>query len=126
LKHLTTLQKWFAIGITEIILSFFLIAIAPIFLNSDKPVIGFGIWLFVPSLLGTSGIYAVVKIKNAQKARSLFIQHFPNYAYLGIDPFLGVSITQIQQNLQLLKAINDDPNFDDLEISLIDILKQEK
>lgn len=126
MKHLTTLHKWFAIGITEIVLSFFLIAIAPIFLNSDKPLIGFGIWLFVPSLLGSSGIYAVVKIKNAQKARSLFIRHFPNYTYLGIDPFLGFSVIQIQQNLQLLKAINDDPSFDDLEIALIDILKQEK
>jgi hypothetical protein len=126
LKHLTTFHQWLAIGIAEVILSLFLIAIAPIFLNSDKPLIGFGIWLFVPSLLGSSGIYAIVTIKNAQKARSLFIRHFPSYAYLAIDAFLHISVAKIQKNLNLLKAIDDDRSFDGLEISLIDILKQEK
>ena len=126
MKHLTTFHQWFAIGIAEVILSLFLIAIAPIFLNSDKPLIGFAIWLFVPSLLASSGIYVIVKIKNAQKARSLFIRYFPSYDYLAIDPFLHISVAKIQKNLNLLKAIDDDPSFDGLEISLIDILKQEK
>ena len=126
MKHLTTFHQWLAIGITEIILSLFLIAIAPIFLNSDKPLIGFGIWLFVPSLLGSSGIYVIVKIKNAQQARSLFVRHFPSYDYLAIDTFLHIPVAKIQKNLNLLKAIDDDPSFDGLEISLIDILKQEK
>jgi hypothetical protein len=125
-KHLTTLQKWLTIGIAEIVLSLFLIAIAPIFLNSNKPLLGFAIWLFVPTLLSSSGIYVTVKIIDAQKARSLFIQHFSNYSYLKIDSFLGFSAVDIEQNLKLLEAVNNDPSFDDLGISLIDILKKEK
>lgn len=126
MKHLTTLQKWLTIGIAEIVLSLFLIAIAPIFLNSNKPLLGFAIWLFVPTLLSSSGIYVTVKIIDAQKARSLFIQHFSNYSYLKIDSFLGFSAVDIEQNLKLLEAVNNDPSFDDLGISLIDILKKEK
>ncbi len=126
MKHLTTFQKWLAIGIIEIILALFLIAIAPVFLNSNQPLIGFGIWLFVPTLLGSSGIYATVKIREAQKARSFFIRHFPDYSHLGISPFLEFSVTEIKRNLKILEAVNNDANFNRLEVSLIDILKKEK
>ncbi|MDY7015510.1 MAG: hypothetical protein SVX43_18325 [Cyanobacteriota bacterium] len=59
---LNTLQKWGIVGAVEIVLSLILLAVAPVFLNSNKPAIGFAIWLAVPTLLGSSGLYATHRI----------------------------------------------------------------
>ena len=48
------LRRWLIIAISEIVISLILIAIAPAFLNSQKPIFGFLIWFTVPTVIGSS------------------------------------------------------------------------
>lgn len=126
MKKISTIQKWVVIGVSEIILSLILIAIAPNFLNSDKPVFGFVIWLSVPTILGSSGIYVVWRIVDAQKAKSIFIDHFSDYNHLKIKDFLEIPSQQLIKNLPLLEATKNDSNFSSLELDLFELLEQVK
>ncbi|NJO94100.1 MAG: hypothetical protein HC820_06595 [Hydrococcus sp. RM1_1_31] len=124
--RINTIQRWVIIGFFELIISLFLISIAPLFLNSNQPIIGLLIWLSVPTVLGGSGIYVALKISNAQKARRLFLAKFPQYSYLEIEKFIEISRDRIAQNLDLLEAANNDPEFQRLNVSLLDLLDKTK
>lgn len=119
-----TLWTWIAIGVVEILLSLFLFAIAPIFLNSNQPTIGFLIWLAVPTLLSASGLYVGLRIAEALRARHLFITRFPQYRPLGVLPFLDLSVRQVVARLELLDSLRDDPDWQALQISPLDFLRQ--
>lgn len=123
---LNTIQKWLAVGVAEILLSLVLFAIAPIFLNSNKPAIGFAIWFAVPTLLGGSGLYAACRVADARKARKLFLKRFPEYAHLGLAEFLEISSKQAIENLEILEAIQNDPDCQTLNLSPFDVLKDAK
>ncbi|MGK7873973.1 MAG: hypothetical protein AB4426_11875 [Xenococcaceae cyanobacterium] len=122
MKFYNTIQKWVTIGVVEVLMSLILISIAPVFLNSDKPMIGFLIWFAVPTILGGSGFYVALRITDAKKARKLFISKFPEYFYLGITDFLELPYTHIATNLEMLEAAKNDPEFQTLNVSLLDLL----
>ena len=124
--RINTLQKWLTIGVSEIVLSLILIAIAPNFLNSDKPVVGLIIWLSVPTILGGSGTYVVWRIADAQKARKIFLTQFPEYNYLETSDFLEISSRDVVRTLPLLAATQSDPDFPILNINLFELLQREK
>ena len=121
-----TIQTWVVFGAVEVLLSLILIAAAPRFLNSDKPMVGFLIWLIVPTLLGSSGVYVAIKLADAQTGRKLFLAKFPEYEYLKLADFLELSSADVAQRLELLEAIKDDPDFQQLCISPLDFLNGAK
>ena len=105
------------------LLSAILFATAPIFLNSNKPAIGFAIWFGVPAMLGSSGLYAVLRLKDAQKARQLAIAKYPEYSHLKIVDFLNYSSAQVAQSIEMYEALQEDPDLQTLNISLLNLLQ---
>lgn len=117
------IHKWIAIGFIELVLSLCLIALAPRFLNSNRPAIGFLMWLAVPVLLGSSGLYVSIKWVNAQQARDRFITRFPQYSSLVVADFLDLSVAQVDETIEQFDAAQDDPEFQRLDISPLDLLR---
>ena len=120
------IQKWIAIGLAEVVLSSLLIAFAPRFLNSNRPAIGFLMWLTVPTLVGSSGLYVTAKWISARKAHRRFITRFPQYSDLAVADFLNVSIAQITEAIEQFEVIQDDPDCRQLGISPLDLLRGAK
>lgn len=120
----SVIQRWLIIGVAEVLLSLLLLVIAPTFLNSNKPLIGFLIWVFVLAMLGGSGLYVVLKVADASKARNILITEFPEYAHLGILYFVGIPSQLVSQRLAWFEAVKDDPDFQSLNISPLDLFQQ--
>ena len=120
------LKHMLLVGISEIIISLALISIAPTFLNSKKPWLGFAIWFTVPTVLASSSIYAARKLTAAKRARKIFITAFPEHADLGIDRFLDMSPTHVASQINLLMAVKENSAIQELNISLFEILEQTK
>ncbi|MEM8721355.1 MAG: hypothetical protein AAGE84_19015 [Cyanobacteria bacterium P01_G01_bin.39] len=120
------LKRWLLIGVSEIILSLALIAVAPTFLNSKKPMIGFVIWFTVPTVLTTSSIYAVAKLTAANQSRKIFITAFPEYSYLRAGDFLELSPAHVASQIDLLFSVKETSSIQEFNISLFEILEQTK
>lgn len=120
------IHRWIAIGIAEVSLSLVLMAIAPRFLNSNRPAIGFLIWLAVPVLLGSSGLYVAAQWSRANHAHRLFVSRFPHYADLAVTEFLDCSVAQVAAAIEQFEALQDDPDFEYLGISPLDLLRGAK
>ncbi len=121
-----TIQIWVAVGVTEIILSLFLLAFAPIFLNSHQPLIGFLMWASVLLMLGGSGLYVMARLNDASRGRRLFITRFPEYHHLTVKDFLEIPAAHVMHSLEMLDAARADPAFQALHISLFDLLRSSK
>jgi hypothetical protein len=117
-------QKWIAIAIGEVILCLILLAIAPIFLNSNLPIIGFAIWLSIPLMLGGSLLFVSRKVLDAQKTRNIFVREFPEYAHLKFTDFLGISPREMQRRLEIFEAIQEESDRDLLNIAPLDLLRR--
>jgi hypothetical protein len=120
------LKQWLIVGVGEIILSLVLIAIAPNFLNSKKPIFGFLIWFTVPTVLVSSSVYVGKKITAAKQARKIFVTTFPEYSHLETTDFLGLSPADVTSQIDILLAAQDAPEIQELNISLFEILEQTK
>jgi uncharacterized membrane protein required for colicin V production len=112
-----------AIAIIEIILSLILLAIAPIFLNSNQPILGFLIWLIIPTILIASGVYVLIRLQDAQKSRHIFVSRFSEYSHLKITDFLEFSSSYVSENLEMLENAKNDPSLESLNLSLLDLLR---
>ena len=119
-----TLRRWIAIGVAEAVLSLILIAIAPIFLNSTQPIVGFLIWAVVLAVLGGSSVYVVVRLRDAATARRLFLAKFPDYHRLSVHEFLDIPASHVAEQLDMLEAAATDPDFQALHIAPLDLLRQ--
>ena len=120
------LKQWLAIGVSEIILALILISLAPRFLNSKKPEIGFAIWFIVPTVLAGSSIYAASKLVAAHNARKIFVEAFPEYSFLGIDKFIELPPELVASQIPLLKTVRETSAIQEYNISLFEILEQTK
>lgn len=120
------LKKWLVIGIIEVLISLFLIAMAPHFLNSNLPIIGFLMWFFVLILLSSSAAYGLLKIWQASQARKLFISYFPEYKTLKIWHFIELSPTSIQEKIAIFQTLKNDPDCSQLNFSPLDLLQGAK
>ena len=120
------LKSWLAIAISEVMLALILMAIAPTWLNSKKPIFGFLIWFAVPTMLGTSSIYAVKKLTAANQAKNIFITEFPEHSALKATDFLELSPEWVSSQISLLKEIKETSAIQEFDISLFEILEQTK
>jgi uncharacterized membrane protein YhaH (DUF805 family) len=120
------IRQWIAIAVVEIVLSLILLAIAPIFLNSNQPIFGFLIWFAIPTILIPSGVYVMMRLQDAQKSRQIFVSRFPEYSYLQITDFLEFTSIYVAENLEMLENAKNDPSLESLNISLLDLLRNQK
>jgi hypothetical protein len=120
------LHRWGMIALGEVILALGLVAIAPIFLNSNYPLIGFLIWFLVLVMLAGSGLSLIVKLLDVQRARQLFVTKFPKHASLSWIDFLDLRTSDVAANLDMLEAAESDPDFQELQVSLIELLRRTK
>ena len=120
------IKHWLLIGAGEIVLCLTLISVAPIFLNSKKPFLGFMIWFTVPTVLISSSAYAVKKITAANQARKIFVAAFPEYSYLKASDFLELPPAHVASQINLLIAAKETPEVQEFNISLFEILEQTK
>lgn len=120
------IQTWLLIGTIEFLLALGLVAIAPIFLNSNHPWLGFLIWLMVPTMLMGSLVYICWRWIDALQARKLVVDRFPQYAYLKSTDFLDFPSEQVFQKLDMLAALQDDPDLRQLNISPLELLRKGK
>ena len=118
------LKCWLLVGFSQIVISLILIAIAPTFLNSNKPIFGFLIWFSVPTTLAGSSIYAAKKLIAANKSRDIFITAFPEYSYLGVERFIDLAPACVQSQINLLMSVKESCEVQELNISLLEILEQ--
>ncbi len=116
-------QRWVLVGVVESLVSLVLIALAPIFLNSNYPLIGFLIWLAVPCLLLGSMLYVILQVSDAFKARQILVSRFPDYQYLRVLDFLELPSTVVASRLDLLEVMRDDPDLQ-VDGSPIDVLRR--
>ena len=118
------LKQLLLVGISEAIVSLALISTAPTFLNSKKPGFGFAIWFAVPTMLASSSIYAARKLTAAKSARNIFVTAFPEYGDVSVEKFLDLSPAYVADQIDLLAALKDNSDIQELNISLFEILEQ--
>lgn len=78
--------------------------------------------MMVLSLFLGSVVYVSYKLRSAQQARRIFITRFPEYTYLSWQPFLHLSPTQVRHQLDILTAVQNDPDWQALHLSPLDFL----
>ncbi|MCS6813719.1 MAG: hypothetical protein NZ772_09155 [Cyanobacteria bacterium] len=117
-------KRWIVIATVEILMSLVLIAIAPVFLNSNYPLIGFLLWLLVFCLLIGSILYVITQVVDAFKARQILVARFPDYGYLGVFDFLELPSTQVAEHLDMLAIMREDPDLQLHNESPIEVLRR--
>ncbi|MEM9216898.1 MAG: hypothetical protein AAGD25_21425 [Cyanobacteria bacterium P01_F01_bin.150] len=117
-----TIRTWAWIGLAEGLLVLGLAAIAPHFINSPFPIIGFFIWFIIIGLMGGSIGYILWRLRDAYLARIIFINSFPIYRYLGMTSFLDYSSSRVQKMIKLWEIIHDEPEFKSLNMSPLEFL----
>ena len=121
---MAVLRRWLAIAVGELVLSLVLLAIAPTFLNSKQPWLGFAIWITVPTLVGGSALYGVTRSLEAQRAHTLFCNTCPDWADT-VSPidFLDILLAQVQATLPQLQAWEETDETQLLHLSPLDLLR---
>ena len=118
-----TVRNAIAIAITEIVIALGAFAIAPQFLNSKRPAVGFAIVLGVPMALGSSAAYALWRVADARRARALVWQVCPELTDLRVLDFIDIPADRVRQRLPDLRTIADDPDAPHLQLSPLDLLR---
>lgn len=109
-------------GMAEGLLILMLAAIAPTFINSSLPIIGFLIWGAIFCLIGGSISYVLWRVWDAYSARTLFIKAFPTYRSLGLVYFLEYSCHRVQKTIHHWHIIHAEPEFQSLKMSPLEFL----
>lgn len=117
------IRAWIGIGIAEGVLILVLAAIAPAFINSHVPILGFLIWIVIVGLLGYSLLHVIRRLRDATHSRRLFIRQFPDYSDLSVIHFLEYSSTRVQTTLEIWQTVHQEPEFQSLEMSPLEFLK---
>ncbi|MGD1936150.1 MAG: hypothetical protein ACFCA4_01140 [Cyanophyceae cyanobacterium] len=117
-------RRWVAIAFCEAVLSLILLAIAPTFLNSKNPWIGFAIWIAVPTMVGGSATYVATRSLNAKQAHALFCQACPRRSHT-VTPldFLDIPLEKVRQTLPQLEAWQETDETKILHLSPLDLLR---
>lgn len=118
------LCRWIVIGVIELLICVFLMAIAPHFLNSNYPLLGILLWLVVLSLLSVSIGVAIVRWIDARTARQLFVDHFPDYHPLTWIDFLGTTSLKVRQDIETFATLSVEPDAYRFQLSASDLLRQ--
>ncbi|NEQ96125.1 MAG: hypothetical protein F6K30_05280 [Cyanothece sp. SIO2G6] len=118
-----TLRFWLKMAGIEALLVLALAAIAPIFINSNLPIIGLLIWLVIMGMVIGSGVYVVLRWRDAILARHLFITAFPDYETLTVVFFLDYSSNRVHKAIAHWQGVHTDPEFLALQMSPLEFLR---
>ncbi|MCG9885372.1 MAG: hypothetical protein MH825_07330 [Cyanobacteria bacterium] len=99
------------------------LAIAPHWLNSDHPALGFAILVGVPMMLIGSVAYGLWRVVDAHRARHLLLALCPDQAHLSWVDFLTIPARRVRQRGADLRAIATDPAARELGLSPLDLLQ---
>ena len=120
---LQTWQRWLLTALGEILLGLILFAIAPFFLNSPWPLLGFAIVLGVPiAWIGSLG-YGLWRWLDARRARTLLAQYDPVYRRLRTVQLLTISSRAVEEAIETLQLLNQDETYRALNRSPLDLLQ---
>ncbi|MBD2634148.1 hypothetical protein H6G52_02130 [Limnothrix sp. FACHB-881] len=120
---LQTWQRWLLTALAEILLGLLLFAIAPFFLNSHWPLLGFAIVLGVPiAWVGSLG-YGLWRWLDARRARTLLAQYDPVYRRLRTVQLLAISSRSVEEAIETLQLLNQDETYRVLNRSPLDLLQ---
>lgn len=120
---LQTWQRWLLTALAEILLGLLLFAIAPFFLNSPWPLLGFAIVLGVPiAWVGSLG-YGLWRWLDARRARTLLAQYEPVYRRLRTVQLLTISSRAVEEAIETLQLLNQDETYRVLNRSPLDLLQ---
>ncbi|MBD2160127.1 hypothetical protein H6F46_05405 [Limnothrix sp. FACHB-1083] len=120
---LQTWQRWLLTALAEILLGLLLFAIAPFFLNSHWPLLGFAIVLGVPiAWVGSLG-YGLWRWLDARRARTLLAQYDPVYRRLRTVQLLAISSRSVEEAIETLQLLNQDEAYRVLNRSPLDLLQ---
>ena len=118
------MRRWLAIALGEIFLSLLLIAIAPTFLNSKTPWLGFAIWLAIPCMVGGSVLHVAMRSLEAQQAHHLFCKTCPHWREsVGPLDFLDIPLETVKRTLPQLQAWEETDETQALHLSPLDLLR---
>lgn len=118
------LQRWLTIALLELLAAGVALAIAPIFLNSNHPEVGFALWLAVPLVLGGSAAWAGVRVAQARRSRALWLRATDDPASQALSwvDFLAIPPEQVETAIANLQAGAEE--LAQLQIAPIDLLRQ--
>ncbi|MFZ9736772.1 MAG: hypothetical protein ACO3EZ_02060 [Prochlorotrichaceae cyanobacterium] len=116
------LRRWIAWGIGEILLTLCLAAIAPIFINSAYPWIGFLLWLLILLLWFTSACAVLSVVYTAYRVQQFFLRHFPEERDRSLFDFIGLSLPQVRQGVADWQFLQTDEDFKAIDISPLEFI----
>lgn len=127
-RLLRVIKRWFVIGLVEIVGSLVALAIAPTFLNSNRPEIGFAIVLGIPTLLTGSAAWVGWRLTIAHQARSRWLAGpgaaDPASQGLSLVDFLEIPPEDVANAIEAWTAGQAD--LMDLQIWPIDLLRRSR
>lgn len=120
------LSRWILIGFAEVALTLILASIAPIFINSTYPWVGWLIWLgIIGGWLG-SILHIAIVLTEAARVRRFFLRHFPQESDRSLFAFTGLSLPRVQRSIADWQDLITDPDFQDIGLSPLDFIKSDR
>jgi len=120
------LWRWIQIGLVELALTLILASIAPVFINSAHPWLGFLIWLGIV----VAWIYSIVSVAivlwEAARVRRLFWHHFPEENDRSLFAFTGLSLSRVQRSISEWQYLVKDEEFREMGLSPLTFIKVEQ
>ncbi|MEY2975992.1 MAG: hypothetical protein RLZZ435_129 [Cyanobacteriota bacterium] len=116
------LIRWIVWGMVELILTLSLAAIAPTFINSAYPWIGFLLWLIILVLWFSSVLHVVTILHTAHRVQRFFLRHFPEESDRSLFDFTGLSVAQVRQRVADWQFLQADEDFRAIELSPLEFI----
>jgi hypothetical protein len=113
----TLLLHWILWGMGQVFLTLVLTSIAPIFINSNAPILGLLIWISIVCLWLGSLLYVSTTLWRAKQVQRRFIHHFPQEPDYSIWEFVGLNWVKVDQRLEAWERLKEDEAFSDLNLS---------
>jgi hypothetical protein len=120
------LLRWILIGLAELVLTLGLASIAPVFINSAYPWLGFLIWVGIIGAWFFSMFQVAIVLWEAARVRRLFLRHFPEERDRSVFAFTGLSLPKVKRSIAEWQYLIQDQEFQEVGLSPLDFIKAEQ
>jgi uncharacterized membrane protein len=117
------LLRWILVGLAELVLTLVLASIAPVFINSAYPWLGFLIWLGI--LIGWifSILSVAIVLAEAARVRRLVLRHFPEENDRSLFAFTGLTLPKVKRRIAEWQDLVEDEEFREIGLSPWEFIK---
>ena len=117
------LLRWILVGLAELVLTLVLASIAPVFINSAYPWLGFLIWLGI--LIGWifSILSVAIVLAEAARGRRLVLRHFPEENDRSLFAFTGLTLPKVKRRIAEWQDLVEDEEFREIGLSPWEFIK---